>query len=263
MTVRTHRNPDVERARTASRTVNGVAQRWKKLCRRDRPETCFGTSAFGCGSADTVEKTCQPVSERTSLDELSGRDTDQMLHRLHVDVGCRQPRCDQLLRRHGEVVRRQDEPVVRESVEVGVTVIDRQDRRAHSACVGYSFQQRRGRFVGCDYEQGLAATRSLQAGQSDRQVRWRVRRRRPSDQGRRELRNAGETGLVVQVRSQVPGLLRRCAHEEQRAGLVRAPAQAARETTGALDPSGSSEQLTQHMHPGGIHGAMLPAREPC
>ena len=61
-------------------------------------------------------------------------------------------------------------------LELAVTGINGEYDRATAAGIGDAFQQRRGRCVRCDHNNGFAALRVLESGETDGEVCGRVRR---------------------------------------------------------------------------------------
>lgn len=73
-----------------------------------------------------------------------------------------------------------------------------------------------------------------------------------------QLVDAMTSGLLVQVRSEVPGFVVRRTHEQESAGAAGRRAHGAREPSCSLDPAGAGQKLAQHGDPGGVHAVMVP-----
>ena len=77
-----------------------------------------------------------------------------------------------------------------------------------------------------------------------------------------ELRAAGEPRLVVEVGRQMPRLLLWSSDEKEAAGGEARLVQRAREVAAALHPARRREKLSQHLHTGGVHRAIVPGWVP-
>ena len=89
-----------------------------------------------------------------------------------------------------------------ELIQFGVTLVQR-EHGGVLPCVVHPLQQRGRRRFGADHEHGLARGGLLQPLHADPQVRGRVGRRRPADQGGGQPGQVSQPALLVQVRGEV------------------------------------------------------------
>ena len=158
-------------------------------------------------------------------------------------------------------VGRHDETVMRERSELVVTVVDGQDRGTDTSCVRDTFEQLLGCCIRRDDEHRLVRpAASSRANVTDR-CGGASAGGAQRTQSRRQLRDAGEARLVVEMRGEVPRLLGGRPDEQQAAGSRARPAQGRGERTGAIDPPAGPQQLTQRVHTVGVHAPMLPVEE--
>jgi hypothetical protein len=107
---------------------------------------------------------------------------------------------------------------VRELAELGVSLVEGQDRRSDPTGVRNALEQPVRCCVRRHDEHRLAPTDGLEAVETESEVRRCVARRSPAHKGGRELCAAGVPGLVIEVGREVPGLLLRCADQQESTG---------------------------------------------
>ena len=224
-----------------------------------RAKGCPRCLAMWGGAADAFEQPGQPVAHSAAAAVLSGGDADQVLNGVHVHGRGAEPG----QREAGDRVIGSDEsghdkPIVGKLTELVVAVIDREDRGADAAGVGDPLEKTLRSGLWCDDEQRLASPHRPQPVQTHAQVWRRVAGWRPPHQGRGELQPTGETRLVVEVCRQMPRLLLGGPHQKEAAASEARLVQRTREAPAALDPARRREQLAQHLHPRGVHLAIVP-----
>ena len=201
------------------------------------PGRLRGLSGRGTGHA--IEQPGQACPEASGGPlRLAGRHADQVL-------------CG--VKRERSAVARERQRLVCYLVEFLVLLVQGQDRGTEPPGVVRPLKQRDWCYVRADHEERLAAPRRLQAGQPDAEMRWRTRRRLPSDQGWREPGQVGQPAFLVQVRGQVPWFFIGGTHYEQPAGCPGRPAKGVRKGPGSLQPVARAEQLAKRSHLIGVH----------
>ena len=107
-----------------------------------------------------------------------------------------------------------------EALQVGVAAgLERQDGRACAPGVLHSRQQLGWCCSGSDHEDGFARPRVVDPAQVDRQVRRGSGRHMVADEDGRQLRQPAQARFLVQMGDKMPGLVSRCA-DDQQAGVV-------------------------------------------
>ncbi len=112
-------------------------------------------------------------------------------------------------------IARDDERLVRERFELAVAGIDREHDRSTPSRVRDSLEQRCRRVVGCNHDDRLTAARVLQPGETDSEVLRGFLRWSPADERRCQLGNVEPACSIVEMRGEVPRLVRRRADEQE------------------------------------------------
>ncbi|MFF7153166.1 hypothetical protein [Streptomyces sp. NPDC008139] len=118
-----------------------------------------------------------------------------------------------------------------------------------------AFEDAGSRPVGGDEQHGLAASGGGQPSQTDGEMRRRARRHAEPQERGGEFGHPAPGGLVVEVRGEVPRLVRVGADEQQRSRpALHRGSEGPAEGPGGARPLRSGEHFAQQRDPYGVHG---------
>jgi 8-hydroxy-5-deazaflavin:NADPH oxidoreductase len=166
-----------------------------------------------------------------------------------------QVRHDIELRNHDPVAGalRNPQRLVRKTLEVGITGVQRKYCGTGLASIGDAFEERHGSSIRSDDEHCFVATDLFETLESDGQMRGRIRRRRPSDQNRRQRWKIGPARFVVEVCREVPRILGRSADDKQAASFMGCSSQRVTERPRAFDPTCAGEEVAHERDARAVH----------